>query len=304
MGSNQQPDGVWRLQTAELTVQGVAFEIKLSAGAISQPNQGLFVLSGSSKLDLNDCTVTVDSDSPTNRYCMVYYDEQAGGRGSPQAGSMVVRTQMSDFRGDMSLIGLNFTEQTLDNRADISLTDTLVAVSGSVLEVKAPTGDARSQRFVHLFCDRSTMVTEQAFAQLRYSGTMAPLVGLNRTSQNCIYWSRAGVPHVRIDGARRQSLLGNFNLLLLQGVTNLYDANIQDLCQAFQGSDSIATFGFVEASASGWLTERASESRVRWRDPNFPRMPLSQSTPRDFAVADGLFVPGIKPRNLPLSGLE
>ncbi|MEZ6075442.1 MAG: hypothetical protein R3C56_07145 [Pirellulaceae bacterium] len=113
---------------------------------------------------------------------------------------------------------------------------------------------------------------------------------MNRTSQNCIYWSRAGVPHVQIHGARRQSLLGNFNLLLLQGVTNLYDANIQELCQAFQGSDKVAAFGFAEASASGWLTERASESRVRWRDPDFPRMPLSQSTPDDFAVTDGLFI--------------
>lgn len=302
--SSQQPDGVWRLQTAELTVQGVAFEIKLVADAISQPSKGLFALAGSSKLDLENCTVTVRSDSPTSRFCVVTCNEQAGSRGSPQSGSMVVRTVMSVFRGDATLIGLNFSEQSLDNRVDISLTDTLVAVSGSVLDVKAPTGDARSQRFVHLFCASSTMVTEQPFAVLSYAGSMAPLVGLNRTSQNCIYWSRAGVPHVQIHGARRQSLLGNFNLLLLQGVTNLYDANIQELCQAFQGSDNVATFGFAEASASGWLTERASESRVRWRDPDFPRMPLSQSTPRDFAVAEGLIIPGIKPRNLPLSGVE
>lgn len=301
---SQQTDGVWRLQTAELTVQGVVFEIKLAADAIGQPSKGLFALAGSSKLDLKNCTVTVHSDSPTNRFLVVTCNGHAGSRSSPQSGSMVVRTESSVFRGDTTLIGLNFTEQTLDNRADISLTDTLVAVSGSVLDVKAPTGDARSQRFVHLFCASSTIVTEQPFAVLSYAGNMAPLVGMNRTSQNCIYWSRAGVPHVQIHGARRQSLLGNFNLLLLQGVTNLYDANIQELCQAFQGSDKVATFGFAEASASGWLTERASESRVRWRDPDFPRMPLSQSTPDDFAVTDGLFVPGIKPKNLPLSGIE
>jgi len=301
---SHQTDGVWRLQTAELTVQGVAFEIKLAADVIGQPSQGLFALAGSSKLDLKNCTVTVRSDSPTNRFCVVTCNEQAGSRSSLQSGSMAVRTVESIFRGDTTLIGLNFTEQTLDNRADISLTDTLVAVSGSVLDVKSPTGDARSQRFVHLFCASSTMVTEQPFAVLSYAGSMAPLVGLNRTSQDCIYWSRAGVPHVQIQGARRQSLLGNFNLLLLQGNTNLYDANIQELCQAYQGSDKVATFGFAEASASGWLTERASESRVRWRDPDFPRMPLSQSTPDDFAVADGMFVPGIKPRNLPLSGIE
>ncbi|MEO8270670.1 MAG: hypothetical protein ABI557_13185, partial [Aureliella sp.] len=302
--SSQQPDGVWRLQNAELSVQGVAFEIEVVADATSQQRRGIFSLVDSSKLDLKNCTVTVRSDSPNNRFFVVSCDEQAGTRGPAQAGSMVIRTVMSVFRGDATLIGLNVTEQTLENRADISLTDTLVAVSGSVLDVKAPTGDAQAQRFVHLFCDQSTMVTGQPFAVLNFAGNMAPLVGLNRTSQSCIYWSRAGVPHVQINGARRQSLLGNFNLLLLQGVTNLYDANIQDLCQAFQGSDRIATFGFAEASASGWLTERASESRVRWRDPDFPRRPLNQCTPRDFAVADGLFVPGIKPRILPLSGVE
>ena len=302
--SNQQPDGVWRLQAAELTVQGVAFEIELVAGEIGQQRKGLFALADSSKLDLKNCTVTVRSDSPSSRFYVVSCNEQAGSRGSQPSGSMVVRAVMSVFRGDTTLIGLNFTEQTIDNRADISLTDTLVAVSGSVLEVNAPTGDTQSQRFVHLFCDQSTMVSEQPFAVLSYAGNLAPLVGLNRTSQNCIYWSRAGVPHVQINGARRQSLLGNFNLLLLQGVTNLYDANIQELCQAFQGSEKTATFGFVEASTSGWLTERASESRVRWRAPDFPRMPLSQSTPRDFSVADGLFVPGIKPINLPLGGVE
>ncbi|MEZ6075443.1 MAG: hypothetical protein R3C56_07150 [Pirellulaceae bacterium] len=46
---SQQTDGVWRLQTAELTVQGVVFEIKLAADAISQPSKGLFALAGSSK---------------------------------------------------------------------------------------------------------------------------------------------------------------------------------------------------------------------------------------------------------------
>ncbi len=300
----QQTDGVWRLRDAELSVQGVDFEVNVAADAVARSSRALFALSGGSKLDFKMCTVTVRSESAANRFYVVTCNEAGDGRETPPASSMVVRAVTSVFRGDTTLIGLSFTEQTLENRADISLTDTLVAVSGSVLDATAPTGDARSQRFVHLFCEQSTMVTEQPFAVLSYAGNTAPLVGLNRTSQNCIFWSRAGVPHVQINGARRQSLLGNFNLLLLQGSTNLYDANIQELCQAFQGGGKVAAFGFAEASASGWLTERANEYRVRWRDPDFPRMPLSQATLRDFAVADGLSMPGIKPRNLPLSGLE
>lgn len=301
--NSQQPDGVWRLQAAKLEVQGVAFEIELPVEAAGPSRKGLFALTGSSQLELNGCTVTVRSGAPGNRFCVVAFHEQAGTRTASLADSTVIRTAMSVIRGDATLIGLDFTELTLDNRVDVSLTDTLVAVSGSVLEVKSPTGDAQAQRLVRLLCDQSTMVTERPFAVLSYTGSMAPLVGLMRTSQSCIYWSRVGVPHVQINGARRQSLLGNFNLLLLQGVNNLYDANIQELCQAFQGSEKIATFGFTEASTSGWLAERASESRVRWREPGFPKLPLSQAAPRDFAVADVLFVPGITPQKLPLSGL-
>lgn len=320
---SQQPDGVWRLQTAKLNVQGVAFEIQRTADSSGKQRKALFALHGNSQLEFNNCSVTIRSESPgssgvgsvassgaassgalANGFSVVSGNDQIGNNGSAPGDAIVVRSVMSVFRGAATLVDLYFTEQTIDNRADISLADSLVAISGSVLEVKSPTGDAQSQRFVRLFCNQSTIVTEQPFARLSYTGSLAPLVGLMRTSQSCIYWSRAGVPHVQIDGARRQSLTGNFNLLVLQGMANLYDANIQDLCQAFEGGERIATFGFTEALASGWLAERGSESRVRWREASFPKLPLSESAPADFAVEDVLFVPGITPQKLPLSAAD
>lgn len=324
LAGSQQTDGVWRLQNAKLNVQGVAFEIQRTTATTGKFRNALFALHGNSHLEFNNCSVTVrsaalgtaasSSGSANNTassnataakgFSVVSGNEPTGSSGSAPGDSIVVRSVMSVFRGAATLVNLDFSEQTIDNRADISLTDSLVAVSGSLLEVKSSTGDAQSQRFVRLFCNQSTIVTEQPFARLNYVGSLAPSVGLMRTSQNCIYWSRPGVPHVQIEGASRPSLTGNFNLLVFQGVNNLYDANIQELCQAMEGGEKTASFGFAEASASGWLTERGSESRVPWREASFPKLPLSESPPSAFAVEDLSFVPGITPQKMPLSVVE
>lgn len=324
LAGSQQPDGVWRLQNSKLNIQGVAFEVQRTTNSTAKSRKALFALHGNSQLEFNNCSVTTRSrslgndavsiGSANNRassigvaakaFSLVSGNDPSGSSGSAPGDSIVVRSVMSVFRGAATLVNLDFSEQTIDNRADISLTDSLIAVSGSLLELKSPTGDAQSQRFVRLLCNQSTIVTEQPFARLNYSGSLAPLVGLMRTSQSCIYWSRAGVPHVQIDGASRSSLTGNFNLLVFQGVNNLYDANIQELCQATAGGERIASFGFAEASAGGWLTERGSESRVRWREASFPKLPLSESAPADFVVEEMAFVPGITPDKLPLNAVE
>ena len=193
------------------------------------------------------------------------------------------------------MVAFHVSQETLSDRLDVSISDSLVALSGSVLQLKAPTGDIKSQRFARLLCNQSTFVTEQPFATLEYQGSQTPLLGMIRTSQSCIYWSRPGVPHAAIAGARRQNLLGNFNLLLFQGMNNLYDAGIEDLCHCFWDSERIATFGFTEAYASGWMGERGNESRVRWQNANVPTFPLHDAQPTDFAVSDVLFAPGFEP---------
>jgi hypothetical protein len=87
-------------------------------------------------------------------------------------------------------------------------------------------------------------------------------------------------------------------------MNNLYDANIEELCHSFQGTEKIAAFGFVEAATSGWLAERGNEARIRWQNESFPSQPFRQAAPRDFAVADLLFVPGIAPKQLPAPEIE
>ena len=319
--------GAINLESSQLELRGIAVEAEVPDD-VSIRRQGLFNLRGSAQLEMQSCTVTINDLSASDQVYVVSCNDvpsssttarpRLAGLSSTNSGvsstansnsnsaaqlgdSIVVRSAMSVFRGDTSLIRLNITEANLNNRIDLSLTNTLVAVSGSVLELNAPTGEAQPQRIVRLLCDQSTLVSEQAFAKLIYAGDLMPLVGLVRTSQSCIYWSRPQVPHMLISGARRQSLLGNFNLLLLQGMNNLYDAGIEELCQSYQGNEKIAAFGFVEAATSGWLAERGNESRVRWQDSKFPKLPLRDATPRDFAVVDLLFVPGIAPKKLPLA---
>lgn len=328
--------GVVKLNTAQLILQDVAVDLQPST-AVSSPPASCFALVGSSQLELDSCTVTVRDSTPDsqNPLCLIVCNPSAEDRiprapmlaskkpSSPfglgnsvregmlsrsldgvSENGIVIRSTRSVFRGDANLIQLNFTPQMLDDRADISFSNTLVALSGSVLDLRAPTSEEPTQRFVRLLCDQSTMATEKSFAQLNFDGSQIPTVGLMRSSQSSIYWSPSEVPHVTVRGARRQSLLGNFNLLLLQGVSNLYDANIQELCHAFLGGERIATFGFAEASASGWLAERASESRVRWQDARFLSEPWSEIAPSDFAVTDVLFTPGISASNLPSGGFK
>lgn len=304
--------GLFSLEDSKLELRGVALEVMLPTDKpISR--QSLFAVRGASQLELVNCAVTVRDRFETNRYCAISVSDEsdatrlatrlATNTDSLATGAMgkavVLRASTCMFRGDASLIQIDNSIASLENRTEITLTNTLVALTGSVVRIHAPTGELQTQRLVRMLCDQSTFVTDQSFAELNYQGGLAPLVGLMRTSQNCVYWSRLAEPHVSITGARRQSVLGNFNLLLLQGWNNLYDANIENVCQAYLAGETVATFGFTEALTSGWFGERGNESRIHWQTPNFPKLPLSEAAPGDFAVADVLFVPGIAPDLMP-----
>ncbi|MCA9134733.1 MAG: hypothetical protein KDA45_16310, partial [Planctomycetales bacterium] len=310
--AHDQGEGIFDLQDSQLTLAGLSLEVTLPLD-VPLAMEGLFYVAGNSQLELDNCLVTINDRSQANGFFVV----RCGGPSEPSnppsavplsglndasptlSDAMLIRLDTSVVRGETNFLSWEVTAETLNERLDISLNDTLLAISGSVLKLKSPTGDSQAQRFARLLCSQSTFVSEQPFAQLEYEGNAAPLLGLMRTSQSCIYWSRPQVPHVRISGARRQSLLGNFNLLLLQGVNNLYDANIEDVCQGFLGAERMVTFGFAEAYSSGWLGERGNEARVRWQSPPVPQLPLHDARPADFAVSDVLFVPGITPGNLP-----
>ncbi len=307
--SLREASGVFSLVDAKLELRGISVEVALPTES-STDGPSLFAVHGNTLVDLDSCAITVQDQSEASRFCVFACNDE-GVRGAtrtrlassqepPKGDATILRASTCLIRGDTSMVCVDSTRETLENRTDISLTNTLVVVTGSVLQINAPTGDFQTQRFVRMLCDQSTFVSDRAFAELAYLGNLTPLVGLIRTSQNCVYWSRPQVPHISIQGARRQSVLGNFNLLLLQGWNNLYDANITEVCQSYLGSEKIAAFGFEEALTSGWLGERGNESRVRWQAAEFPKLPFREATPTDFSVADVLFVPGIASDNLPL----
>jgi hypothetical protein len=87
-------------------------------------------------------------------------------------------------------------------------------------------------------------------------------------------------------------------------MNNLYDANIEDVCECFLGTEKVATFGFTEAQVSEWFGERGYEGRVRWQNSSVPQIPLHNAQASDFAVTDVLFAPGIVPGNLPTARFE
>lgn len=297
------------IQDSHLAADSLTFEIALPID-LTATNRGLFNVQGNSHLELDDCVVTVKDAGAFGSFNVVMCRKLGAhpGGGIPAelltetlstGDAVMIRADRCVLRGRTNFITMEVAAEHLNDRIDVSCTDTLVAITGSVIKLAAPTGESKLQSYVRLLCSQSTFVSEAPFATLEYAGAAAPLLGMIRTSKNCIYWTRPQVPHVQITGARRQNLLGNFNLLVLQGMNNLYDANIEDVCQCFLDSEKIATFGFMEAYTSGWLGERGNESRIRWQNPSVPPFPLHTAKPQDFAVAEGLFVPGIIPRDMP-----
>jgi serine/threonine protein kinase len=310
--------GIIDLVDSKLKFADLAFQVRVPRD-LGSKRLSLFRILGNSQLELQGCSVTLVDTRATRTVCIVAREPlppaveaslegarwtgeglPANGNGNGAANGRGTMIRLTDcvVRGEGSLLNSRVTEMGVDDRLDVSITNTLVAMTGSVIDVRAPTGDIRALRFANLFCDQSTFVTDGPFAVLTYAGGASPLLGLKRTSQNSIYWSLPGVPHVLINGAQRQSLLGNFDLLLFQGLNNLYDENIVDLCHCMLKAEKSATFGFTESLIAGWFSERGNESRVRWQAANVPSRPLHAVSPPEFAVTEVLFVPGISPDRL------
>ncbi len=205
---------------------------------------------------------------------------------------MLVSLRNSVIRGAASLVGISQWVPNDSPRLELSFEDVLVAIDGVGLEMNT-TGEIGSERIVRLFCKQSTFVTARGFAKLKFQGAGTPRVGLNRTSQSCIYWSSQDTPHISIQGDSA-GLLENPNLLLLKGYDNAYDSQVQNLCQTLSGSSVLFDLSFADGQQEGWFTEQSTERSVRWRRSVNEALPFDQAVVEDFELVEGMFVPGFR----------
>ncbi|QDV27893.1 serine/threonine protein kinase [Aureliella helgolandensis] len=299
------------LRDTQLTCTDVAFRMDVpAAGAISK--QAVFDMKASSTLELQHCSVTVKKDVRRQNTFVVLsggstkplltnesVEVLKSGLGVSETNRLTIVAKNCVVRGEAAFIG--FQNLDLANRLEVSIDNSLVVLSGPTIEVKGPSAVDSQMRFVRLMCTHSTFVNERGFASLDYVGEGAPLLGLNRTSEECAYWSREGEPQFVIRGLTQPSLNGNFNMLLLRGHENAYDANIRDICHVYSGQTRIAQFGFIEAQVNGyeWFDELGNEAQVMWQKAGVPEQPLYEANVEDMAVTKGLFQPGVALVNPP-----
>lgn len=208
--------------------------------------------------------------------------------------SILISLDATQVFGNGLLIRIDSSVSTVKPRVELSIEESLVAVSGNALRLDSLTGDASSERILRILCKQTSFITYESFAALRYSGQRQPLLGLSRTSQGCAYWSPMGVSHIVVYGDT-PGLLENPNLLALQGFDNAYDDNIASLCQTYSNGTNIFDMDFADGQQEGWYNERIVERQVRWlKDPSLAS-PFYQATPVDFTVERGMFEPGFPP---------
>lgn len=297
-------DGLLQLSDTKLNCSQLSIDVEVPSDTPTG-KIGVFDLKGASSVQLDNCVVSVldivrsdsvhvvlvGADPQVSRETTTTMDAREERIAGDARAEVIVRQSL--IRGNTSF--LRFQNLDLATRLEMTVDSSVIAVSGTSIAIRAPNGLDRSVRSMRLVCTNSRFLNERGFAEIEYTGEGSPQFGLQRTSQGCVYWSRPGVSHVSIRGAQRQSLLGTFNLLFLQGQQNSYDENIKEICQCYSGFSTVALFGFAEARASGWLTEGGNQSQVSWQSAIVPRLPLYEIDFDDVQVTGSrLPAPGVR----------
>ncbi|MCA9128381.1 MAG: serine/threonine protein kinase [Planctomycetales bacterium] len=304
--------GLLRLQDARLVCDRVSFLIDvpnfLPIGIL-----GLFDLQGASSLDLNRCVVTVkDSLRSESVYVVLASGNSRAGVPiataepglaainarvdevssslRPEDARVGVIARDSIVRGEATLISFQNSESV--NRMELTVENSLVALTGVALDVEVSSNNSTNAGSVRLNCKHSTFINEQGFASVQYPRDGVPTLGFVRNSQDCVYWSKDGEPHLTVHGLARSQDLSGFSFLLLQGQENAYDSRIRNLCVTVADDDRTTAYGFTDAG--GWFAERGNEYQVFWQNAVVPKLPLSEINVDDVLVAvGGLFEPGV-----------
>ncbi len=298
--------GVWRNVPAGAAVISVKDsnlvlrEIQLQAvlNETETLPRSIIQLDGNSSLDAQSCILTVQSNQPGLAHLLTLRqsdqgDSRALSNSLPDADAIRVAFNNCLIRGGSSVFQI--VQSSADDRdtVQISLNESLVAVDGRVLNLSSSTGQRGVERIVRIFCQWSTFVCSEGFARLDYSGSAVPLVGLSRTAQACVFWSRPTVPHITITG-ETIDLLDNPDMLFLQGLNNAYDQQLDVICRTQSVSGRSKDLSFQQGQQDGWFVERANDRVILWKTPIDLASPFRNALPGDFELTQTHFVPGFR----------
>ncbi|MFO1066828.1 MAG: protein kinase [Pirellulales bacterium] len=268
----------------------------------------VFALTPGGRIEMSGCQIAVTSMAGEAQLASFTLQSTAAGRQGADArrsidgesdesvssGPTLVRNEPISIqlkecriRGRQTMVRM-----TAPCRTEITLQNGFAALDGRILSAVG-LESARMPATVRVMLDRSTIVTGQGFAILQAAtGADRLPVALNRTAQDCVFWSPALVPHLLVDGLTGSEQLGDS--LLLGGKNNAYDQNIESLCQCRNVGGAIEDFDFTDAPGE-WYSERFNEYAVRWQNPVPPEIPVEDQSPEDYRLRSGMFLPGYLP---------
>ena len=199
------------------------------------------------------------------------------------------------------MLQLTQNDFSLKDSVQISISNSLVAIKGRVLDLQSATSQSGVERIVRMFCQWSTFLSSDGFARLEYSGPDLPLVGFSRTAQSCVFWSRPTIPHVTVVGESARPA-DHPDMLFFQGANNAYDPQVTTFCQTEQNSYRIKVYSYREAIQEGWLVERGNERAISWAKPLQLNLGFHSTEVSDFALTPTHFVPGFQSPSNPRTG--
>jgi eukaryotic-like serine/threonine-protein kinase len=199
-----------------------------------------------------------------------------------------VTIENSFIHGGTSVFKVNHPQLNNHDSVQIGINNSLLAVTGRIVDFISATGEGGVERIFRLFCDRSTFVANEGFAQLSYVGAGQPATGFNRNSQSCVYWSSTGAPHLKLIGNNADPGQ-NPDQLSFHGVDNAYDLNTSELCVIGQEQ-----YSMLAGQQAGWYTERSTERIIRWKSTATLNSNYWDAKPGDFQLMTAHFVPGYR----------
>ncbi len=269
------------------------------------PEVSLFGLSGGGKLDLDGCRITAKGTARgINTYVVSVAESSKTGLSSPTVGSRfsdkvqfvsvqptAVSLKNCFVRGDLS-----FLRVLASQRIELEMTNVLLGLTGYAIDLQSVSGVDRMPPVLRMYCHQSTFVTAEGFARFRYRDDSPPSLAFNRSSQDCVYWSGRGKPHLSVVGIQRVEELDD--LMHLQGEENAYDSQIELLCQCRTRDQAEASIRFSTAQAA-WFNEFGKEGTVNWKNPIPSVVNFSQLEASAFQLRSGMFMPGYQIADLP-----
>lgn len=292
---------VWNGVGAEVAVVDVSdaslslesLQVRIQFPETGVTSWRVFQLSGSASFACNSVEFTLQSDRVNSSFLVTAGDTMSSVPRNSEVQSAKITLNNSMVRGNGSLFRINQSNLTGGESVQASISNSIVAVKGRVVDLLGATNEVGVDRIVRFFCDRSTFVAADGFAQIDYNGQGKPAVGFNRNSHACVYWSSPDVPHIRIVGASGDPA-DNPDQLLLQGTDNAYDQNLEHLCVLSRSNTRISELTIRDGQQDGWCPERGTERQVRWKVPPQGLTSLMDSRPADFQLISSHFVPGYR----------